>query len=166
MEENGWILDNVSRSMPRFIITNGTWSKNIVDTTKFMLWVEQHRLEVFVSGTDQHVSFQDRTMLEDLAARYPKIVHLKKADTQILPMGKLFGAPVKCTAKCMRQDVPTRLAVQPDGSIIYQTCDGVYPVIGSLNDSFSAVMTRVEHYIKHGFGDVCPYYEGACQRKS
>lgn len=167
MKENNVILENLPTHIPKFVITNGTWSKNIVDTTAFITWAERWNLQVFVSGTDQHVPFQDREMLERVAALQPERIHLKKPDTQILPMGYLLGKGlVKCTVKCETTDKPTRLAVQPDGSIIYQTCDGVYPKIGYLNETFDMIDRRVTLLLKDGFGNVCPYYKEACQRKS
>lgn len=165
MKENSEILNYLPSHIPAFVITNGTWSKNIIDTTEFMLWAQKHDLQVFVSGTDQHIPFQDREMLARIASTNDR-VHLKPPDTQILPMGYLFGQKVKCTVKCERTDKPTRLAVQPDGSIIYQTCDGVYPKIGYINETFDMIDRRVTNYLKDGFGSVCPYYKEACQRKS
>lgn len=166
MKENGEILDQVPQEVPRFVITNGTWSKDINNTIDFMCWAEKYALQVFVSGTDQHVPFQDRSVLERIAYLRPEMVQLKRPDTNILPMGYLFGQKVKCTVKCQTIDKPTRLAVQPDGSIIYQTCDGVYPRIGYINEPFSAIDRRITNYLKDGFGVVCPYYRDACQRKT
>jgi len=160
LDENRVILDLCNGSVPRFMITNGTWSQNIIDTTRVMLWAQNYHVKIFVSGTDQHVPFQNRAMLEMLARDYPTQVRLKGPDTQILPMGNLLGAPVRCTEKCMRArlQAPTRIAIQPDGTIIYQTCDGVYPVIGSIEESFDILNLRIREMQWRGFKEVCPYY--------
>jgi hypothetical protein len=168
LKENSIILEHTN-SVPRFCITNGTWSKSPVSTAAFMLWALGWKVQVFVSGTDQHVAFQDRAMLEYLSHTYPTMVRLKAPDTQILPMGRLIGEQVKCTVKCMRPRyiAPTRIAVQPDGTIIYQSCDGVYPVIGSWDtDTFDDIVKKVDEYTQQGFRAVCPYYEERCRIKS
>lgn len=167
LPENADILEHCNSRVPKFIITNGTWSKNLIDTTNFMIWCQKHYVQCFVSGTDQHVPFQDREVLENLARDYPKTIQLKKPDTSILPMGNLLGAPVRCTVKCMTSKyiAPARIAIQPDGSIIFQTCNGVYPVIGSMDDSFDEIDRKVSRYLNEGFSEVCPHYEDACRRK-
>lgn len=169
LKENSIILDHTNSSVPRFTITNGTWSKDPVSTAAFMLWALKYTVQVFVSGTDQHRAFQNPEMLRYLSESYPTLVRLKAPDTKILPMGRLIGEEVKCSLKCMipRVIAPTRIAVQPDGTIIYQSCDGVYPVIGSwYQDSFDDIAKKVDKYTQLGFRDVCPYYEERCQAKN
>lgn len=168
LKENSIILDRTNARVPRFCITNGTWSKDVVSTAVFMLWAFKYTVQVFVSGTDQHRAFQDPAMLEYLSNAYPTMVRLKAPDTQIFPMGRLAGEQVRCTVKCMRPRyiAPTRIAVQPDGTIIYQSCDGVYPVIGSWDtDTFDDIVKKVDEYTQQGFREVCPYYEERCQAK-
>lgn len=98
---------------------------------------------------------------------YPWL-HLKEADKNLLPMGNLLGkASVKCTVRCTNErSFPLRIAVEPSGNIIFQSCDGVYPSIGSISDPFPMIDARIGKYLKEGFKEVCPYYEEACHNKS
>lgn len=144
--------------VPRFVITNGTWSRDEARTIRFLSWVLRHKMAVFVSGTPYHRRHQDRAKLEQIAASYFGVT-LKESDEELLPMGKLSGGYVDCSLKCFWAVGPLRLAVMPDGTIIYQTCDGVYPAVGTIQDSFYQVHRRVGKLREEGFRSVCPHWE-------
>ena len=78
-----------------------------------------------------------------------------------IPMGKLGHLQVNCTQLCMRHERPTRIAVQPDGSVIFQNCDGRYPQVGWADEGFPAIRARVEELYLSGFASVCPFYRQA-----
>lgn len=177
MREYDWIIQMLPQAyngpdyrlipaIPLFVITNGTWSKNPVTTLEFLDWAGNHNMKVFVSGTDQHVRFQDRKVLEMVARAHPDWIVLKKPDTTILPMGNLLGKPVSCTVRCQEKKRPARIAIQPDGTIIFQSCDGVYPVVGTIKEDFNNVDGRIQRMIyDEGFSRVCPYYKEAHETK-
>jgi hypothetical protein len=129
-------IDLVPAKIPRFTITNGAWSTDPAKTKIFLEFCRRNRLVVFVSGTPYHRGFQDRKVLRRLAGR--GLVRLKDAD-EMHPMGRLAKKDWTCTRKCLRHRQPVRLAVFPTGHIIFQNCDGVYPVLGDCSSSFKDI---------------------------
>jgi len=147
---------------PRFVITNGSWSTNIARTTEFIEFVMKYRCHVVVSGTPEHRRHQNRSVLEALKEEQPDAITLKPKDENFHAMGRLEGKmKFSCSMKCMWWEKASRIAVQPDGTIIYQNCDGVYPVVGNLSEPFDVVRERVSQMKASGFGRVCPHYERA-----
>jgi hypothetical protein len=146
---------------PRFVITNGSWSADPVRTWDFMEWCGQHRLFVVVSGTPHHRKTQDRDVLEDLLLRNPNAMRLKPEEENYHAMGRLEGKlAFSCSTKCMSWDRALRLAVQPDGTIIFQNCDGVYPIVGTIREDFQVINARVQKLRADGFASVCSHYPG------
>lgn len=144
---------------PRFVITNGTWSTDAARTERFLDWAGQHRLSIVVSGTPEHRKFQDRKVLENLAAQQPTAIRLKPEEENLHAMGRLEGKmPFSCSMKCVSWDRALRIAVQPDGSVIYQNCDGVYPVVGTISETFTEIDSRVQLCRQDGFARVCPMF--------
>ena len=144
---------------PGFVITNGAWSKSEADTAQFLFFCEQHRLSVVVSGTPEHRKFQNREVLEMLADRHPRAIRLKPKEENFHAMGRLEGKmPFSCSEKCMSWNRALRIAIQPDGNIIFQNCDGVYPVVGNISMPFSSTDRRINQMRSHGFADYCPHY--------
>lgn len=129
-------IDLIPPRIPRFIITNGTWSVDLAKASKFLSFCSRNRMRIYVSGTAYHMKHQDRAVLEELA-RIGQ-VFLKDPD-EIHPMGKSEKADWKCTRKCRWHQQPIRLAVFPTGHIVFQNCDGVYPVVGSCASTFKEV---------------------------
>lgn len=150
------IIEMLPRDKPKFVITNGTWSKTEPATTAFLNWCSKYKLTAFVSGTPYHQKFQNKELIKALSAQYGFII-LKKPDNNFLPMGKLKHLPAACSHLCMRNKKPVRIAVEPDGAIIFQTCDGVYPEIGTFEDKFRDIHERILQYSKTGFKNVCQY---------
>jgi len=133
----GEVVELLPPQKPKFVITNGAWSTNPDKTEKFLSWAKSYNMKVFVSGTKYHQKFQDLKILEELANNGSVI--LKEPDSKMLPMGKLSHAHVKCSKKCLSYKCCTRIAVRPDNAIIFQNCDGVYPVIGNIGQDFGII---------------------------
>lgn len=159
----GACLDLVQHlEKPHFVITNGTWSLHDQDTVDFLSWCVKYHMHIIVIGTLEHRKYQDREVLEGLAKQWPAAFHLKPEAENYHAMGRLAGKmPIQCNRKCMSWNRALRIAVQPDGSIIYQNCEGVYPVIGNIREPFRKLDTRVQQLRKDGFSRVCSHYDAA-----
>lgn len=141
-------VELVPREIPKFCITNGAWSRSWLKTMEFVLWAERYSLSVVVSGTRWHTPYQDRARLEELAASTTCYV-LKGEEAQIIPMGRgenllMAPAPKRCTQVCLRWTKPWRVALHPTRGIIFQSCDGRYPHLQSLEEPFSAIVPNIE----------------------
>ena len=55
-------------------------------------------------------------------------------------MGRNYNSEWSCTQKCKRWNKPRRYALVPNGEIIYQSCDGVYPKVGTYVDQFRDIL--------------------------
>jgi hypothetical protein len=147
---------------PGFVISNGAWSKDKELTRQFLFFCQAHELFLVVSGTVWHRMYQDREVLENLAAEYPNCIRLKPVEENYQAMGRLEGKlRFTCSQKCQSWNRALRIAVQPDGNIIFQNCDGVYPVAGSINEDFAALDKRIMRMRGEGFGPVCRHYPKA-----
>src|SRR5208282_2307253 len=96
--QNTAILRMLPKNKPKFVITNGTWSRSPKLTQEFMDWANEWGLRVFVSSTPQHQRAQDRAVLFVLAAA--DRITLKPAETNFIPMGQLARPGAKCTRVC------------------------------------------------------------------
>jgi len=132
-------INLIPKTIPRFTITNGTWSTSPRRTKNFLNFCSRNRLVVFVSGTHYHQKFQDRNVLQKRAGQGR--VRLKDED-ELHPMGRLQKECWTCTHKCLWHQQPIRLAVFPTGHIIFQNCDGVYPVVGDCSNIFTEVFRK------------------------
>lgn len=124
-----------------FIITNGSWSKP--KDKEFVDFVMSFDLTCFISSTPEHKEHQDLEYLEAITKLFRKNFIIKGDDTQgrLLRMGRgafigLEELPY-CTVKCVQGMCPKRLAVMPNGDVIFQSCDGVYPVVGNIESPFN-----------------------------
>ncbi len=158
IEENSKIMDLLPQSIPKFVITNGTWSHRVRKTTDFLLWCGKYHLKVFISQTPYHRGFQNERIIQKVARNYD-FINLKEPDTKMIPMGRLRKPIIKCTSQCSWDTRPTRIAVQPDGSIIFQTCDGSYPVVGHIREGFDRVRYRVVQEVEWKFPELCRHVE-------
>jgi len=133
---------------PMWVISNGTFSTAQSHFSNVVAFVHMHNLKVFLSTTPHHKKYQD-----------PRLQHLvkisdnfsfKKDDTRsrLLPMGRNATEDWYCTRRCQRQEATERLAIMPDGDIIYQKCDGVYPVLGSIRGNH-VTWTMAKYYMKN-----------------
>lgn len=156
----GACLDLVAHlGKPHFVITNGSWSLTKSGTAEFLSWCSKYRMHVVVSGTPEHREYQDRQVLEAWAEQYPNAFRLKPTEENFHAMGRLADKmPFSCSRKCMAWKRALRIGVQPDGTIIYQNCDGAYPVVGTIQEDFAEMDERVQRCRREGFHCVCPHY--------
>jgi hypothetical protein len=112
---------------PRFMISNGYWSRDQHDATIVKWYAKHFGFKVFVSSTAAHQRVQDAEILAKICrATTPNSSRSRQRRPSSCPMGRLAGqsrSPAPSAATGTRR--PLRLAVQPDGSVIFQTCDGV-----------------------------------------
>lgn len=162
MAEFGQVAEMLPVGKPRFVISNGVWSKDKAKTEEFLAWAKGHQMAVYVSSTPYHQKFQDRAYLERLAEADGTLT-LKEAEKKgdFIPMGKLGHLKVNCSQMCVKHERATRIAIQPDGSVIFQNCDGRYPVVGQASEGFKVLRERIEELYSGGFKSVCPCSTGA-----
>jgi hypothetical protein len=145
----------VPQNIIKFIISNGSWSSYVESTKKFLNFCKINNLRLMVSGTPEHLKHQDRLFLEKIYKS--NIIQMKlKDDDKIHPMGRARNIIKnhKCTNKCLWQKQPIRFAIFPTGHIIFQNCDGVYPVIGHITrntfeNAFKHAIYIRKHTCKH-----------------
>ena len=129
----------VPGGIQKFTITDGTWSRTPGRTRKFMDFAKNNDLQVFISSTEHHTPYQDRDRLE-LVCRDDSRFVIKDSDEDRIPMGRLATEKWSCSFRCEWDKRPKRFALKPDGTIIFQTCDGVYPMVGTYNNTFETLM--------------------------
>ena len=144
---------------PHFVITNGTWSKSLEKTKKFLEFCAKYKMHIVISGTPEHRAHQDRRIIEALAKEHPNAFRLKPKEENYHAMGRLKDKiPFKCTQKCMWWKKAIRIAVLPDGCILLQNCDGIYPIVGNMSEPFRLIDNRIQRLRGNGFDDRCPKY--------
>jgi hypothetical protein len=127
------IVDMIPREVVKFTITNGTWTIGGGKIRAFLDFAGRNNLQVFVSDTEFHRPFQNRSVLETLAREGALKL---KSDDHVIPMGRAHRAEWNCSAKCLGYKNPMRLTLNPSGEIMFCNCDGIYPVVGSYEQSF------------------------------
>ncbi|PIT88814.1 MAG: hypothetical protein COU29_00325 [Candidatus Magasanikbacteria bacterium CG10_big_fil_rev_8_21_14_0_10_36_32] len=132
-------IDLVPKNVIKFTISNGTWSVGEVERKKFIDFVQKNRLQVFISTTKFHKPFQDSKVLEKYAKKYGFTL---KGEDNIIPMGRAKKDKWTCSRRCLNYTCPIRLTLNPHGDIMFCNCDGVYPIIGTYNDDFNAVVKK------------------------
>lgn len=157
----GSCFDLVSHiKRPKFVITNGTWSTDYDRTMAFLEFCREYDCHCVVSGTPWHRRHQNRDMLKRLSEEFHGCMTLKPKEENFHAMGKLEGKmKFTCSKKCMSWPGALRIAVQPDGDILFQNCDGIYPVVGNINQPFPMIDAQVQIMRKVGFSSVCPHYD-------
>lgn len=135
-------LPDEAKQKRKFTITNGVWSDDLDKTYDFMNFCIDYDLYLIISGTPFHKQFQDIERLEFLKETFPTCIRLK-GDDIIHPMGRASIENWSCTKKCMTYEVPTRLGLFPNGDILFQNCDGVYPVVQTYNETFVGITKRI-----------------------
>jgi len=138
-------INLVPKSTPRFTITDGTWSRTQGRTAKFVEWALEHNLQVFVSSTPYHLPYQNLDILLEVCEKYHSFTI--KGDDTIIPMGRMAKDGWTCGFKCRSFTGPVRFAVTPGGNIIFQSCDGVYPVVGTYKKSFDNLLKVYESVV-------------------
>lgn len=134
-------IDLIPKKVIKFTITNGSWSTNKKETKKFIAFVQKNKLQVFISSTKFHKSFQNSKILKELAKKYNFTL---KNEDEIIPMGRAKKKKWTCSKKCSTYTCPMRLTLNSKGEIMFCNCDGVYPIVGTYNNGFDKV-------VKNGF---------------
>lgn len=132
----GKVINLLPENILKFTITNGTWTKPYND--KFPAFIKKYNLQCFISSTPEHKVFQDPFIIK-VASKSLEFYTIKDDDTQgtLLPMGRNKQGEWHCTKKCLRDKNPQRFAAKPNGDIIFQSCDGIFPVVGNINNPFN-----------------------------
>ena len=149
---------------PIWMITNGTWSTSDSDFHQMVNFATQYDLQVFISTTPYHQEHQNRKRLEILV-RNSERFRFKKDDTRsrLLPMGRNYDDDWSCTRRCERIEETERLAIKPNGDVIYQKCDGVYPVVANISPS-TVTWYGVKYMLAHQLDNNCPVLHPITQR--
>jgi len=64
------------------------------------------------------------------------------------PMGRLSHMPFSCSFRCLKIR-PFRIALRPDGKVIFQCCDGVYPVVGDYTSTLDNIEWSIRNIIQY-----------------
>ena len=142
-------MDLVPVVIPKFMITDGTWSKSREKTESLVAMAHRNNLQVFISQTPYHLPYQDQAELDTLVMTYPGRFFLKGND-KIISMGRARNfTPGGCTGICAEWIKPYRIALHPTLGIIFQSCDGSYPVLQGLDRPFSEVKQNIYRVIEN-----------------
>lgn len=146
----------VPEDVPKFVITNGTWSTDYEKTTKFLKWCAG-KFHIIVSGTLEHRAKQDVGFVHALVKTFKGAITYKDKDEEMHPMGRLAQENWACTKKCLWHEQPIRLGIFPTGHIILQNCDGVYPIVGHIGkDTFDDAFVKGQVVREQGCLPNCP----------
>lgn len=135
----GVFADLIPEEIRKFLITNGHWTVSTSGIRRFFRLCTGRKFRVVISGTPEHKANQHRTTIENLSHEEGVIV---KGDDDMHPMGRLASTKWSCTEKCLWHQQPIRLAVFPTGDVIFQNCDGVYPVVGPVELGFDKLFDK------------------------
>jgi hypothetical protein len=149
---------------PMWMITNGTWSTSDTEFHRIVDFAFKHDLQVFISTTPYHQEHQDVRKLKVLV-RNSKHFRFKKDDTKsrLLPMGRNYDDDWSCTRRCERIEETERLAIKPNGDVIYQKCDGIYPVVANISPN-TVTWYSVKYMLAHQLDNNCPVLHPITQR--
>lgn len=140
------VLKMYPKGNPRFTISNGAWSIDKYKTLEFLSFVSRNRLYCRVSSTPEHKKAQDMRVIEILN-NWRIIDYKENDDTKgiLLPMGRLKdrAKDFKCKRQCLTWEGGYRVAVRPEGTIIFQSCKGIYPVVSDISKPFSHAVEMI-----------------------
>lgn len=139
------ILNMIPKSIPKFCITNGSWTgaDNYLGI-RFLYFCKTHDIKIVISSTSEHKKFQDQDVIKKLI-EYDNVI-LKEDDTlnKMNPMGRLKKDDWSCGFKCKNINKPKRFAICPNGDTIFQNCDGVYPIVSNYMKDFDSLEIKCE----------------------
>ncbi len=134
-------INIIPKNIPKFTITNGSWSRSTKNTNIFLDFISKNNIYTKVSSTNEHKKFQNQEVLIEVVnkRKYKDIIKIKENDdtkTKLLPMGRLSNQGFSCSLKCTKipSDQPFRIALEPSGNIMFQNCDGIYPIVGNYKN--------------------------------
>lgn len=134
--------------LPKFIITNGTWSQSAQDTIKFLQWCA-NKFRVYISScTKEHKANQNSAVIETLSKMDG--IYVKFDEEELHPMGRYYNNTYKCTQKCLWHQQPVRIGIFPTGDVLLQNCDGAYPIVGNIRDGFDFVFDKAVQVRRKG----------------
>ncbi len=138
---------------PMWAISNGTFTKATSTHYNTVVFVHRHNLTVHISTTPHHKKYQNEKRARSLIDG-SRAFRFKKDDTKkrLLPMGRNYTPDWYCTRRCQRLE-RLRLAIKPNGDVIYQKCDGIYPVIANITGK-NMTWPKVMYMLKSQFK--CP----------
>ncbi len=141
---------------PMWCISNGTFTKATSTHYNTVVFAHKHNLTVHVSTTPYHKEHQDEGRARSLIAG-SQAFRFKRDDTKkrLLPMGRNYTSDWYCTRRCQRLE-RLRLAIKPNGDVIYQKCDGIYPVVANIGNE-RMTWQNVMYLLKSQFK--CPQLE-------
>lgn len=131
------VISLVPEEAIKFTITNGTWSVNNRDCKMFTDFVKKNNLQVFISTTKFHDPYVNMEVLEELSRRCSFKL---KGEDHVIPMGRAKKQNWSCTKKCLTYTCPMRLTLNPYGKVMFCNCEGIYPIVGTYEDSFSQIV--------------------------
>lgn len=132
------VTDLIPESIPKWIATNGTWSTSKEKTERFLNFCQYNRINnIRVSGNPEQVKYQNRKRLESISKVTP--VHLKGCD-DMQTMGR-YKMKRDCEGFCSTFST-MRLAIKPNGDMLFQNCKGQYPIIGNITHSFRGIVSK------------------------
>ena len=144
------LLQLLDPSIHRWAFSNGNWSVSKMRTYNFLAWCLDNKIgPIIISGTPEHRAYQDRKVLSRLQKDYPNFIRLKNDDERFYPMGRLAGQDLPCTQRCITDKRPIRMAYTPENEVIFQTCDGVYPILGQATEGFRNLVDKIPEAIKN-----------------
>lgn len=143
IEEWNQIVEYLPKDVEKWCITNGSWSSRYNKMFAFLLFIKKHNIRCYVSSTPFHKKYQYLPVIDLINSRGD--IEIKEDDTKghLLPMGRNKKDSWKCSEKCKRINSAMRYALTPMGNIIFQSCDGVYPIISIDYPDFEIVK---DHY--------------------
>src|SRR5574340_1004691 len=130
-------IDMVPGFMPKFCISNGAWSREHDWTMRVIDFCYRNKIWMKVSCTPEHKAFQNERVLQMIEIETHGNIRVKERDdtkSRMNPMGRLAKKHWECTKKCLRMTGTNarRYAVEPNGDIMFQSCDGVFPVVSNF----------------------------------
>jgi len=137
--------------VPKFVITNGAWSTSVDRTEAFIEFIYDNDLYTIISGTKEHKMYQNEGVLRAIKENAYNMIRLKDGDViHKMGRGKDYpGAMDKCSGFCCLDDRITRLAIMPDGNIVFQNCHGNYPIVQTIEDPFEGILERTMNAVKN-----------------
>ncbi len=141
------VLNMFPKDKPKFTISNGAWTKDKYKMLEFLSFISRNKLYCKVSSTPEHLKAQDLKAISILH-NWRIIEHKVNDDTKatLLPMGRLKhrAKEFKCKLECLTWQGAYRVAVRPEGNIIFQSCKGIYPVVSDITKPFSHAVEMIE----------------------
>jgi hypothetical protein len=101
------------KGKPLWMITNGTWSRDMKQTNDIIDFVVDHDVRLFISNTKEHQEHQDHYTIMKILTLFPEYFVLKEEKEVIVPMGRAQGkVPDVCGRICSTWSAVTGITQQ------------------------------------------------------